>query len=240
MLTIFITEIKNRLLLTIFSTIYTFIICYSYKETLLFFTIKPNFFYIKSNLFYFIATNITDIFSTYIKLSYFIVIQCFIVFGFYHIIKFILPGLYNKEIKKLNFFVSISMFLWFITFLLFNKLILPFSWNFFFSFQNPTKSNTINMFFEAKLTEYIELYIQIYYSCFLIWLFFVSILILLNSLNNKIKFIKKSRKLFYVLFYFIATIITPPDIFSQIFLGNFFILFFEIAIIITIVQKFIK
>lgn len=241
MLTIYILEIKNRFLLSIFSTVLIIITCYCYKETLLFFSVKPNIIDLKSKVFYFIVTNITDILSTYLKLCYFIGIQGFILILLYHFIKFLTPGLYTNEIKKIKLCLFISVNLWFILFMFFYKFILPITWNFFFSFQHSTSSlYNINLFFEAKLTEYIDFYILIYCNCMFIWLFFVSIILLLNFLTYKTQFIKKSRKIFYIIFYFIATIITPPDIISQIILGNVFILFYEIAIITTILQKLLK
>lgn len=240
MLTNYILEIKNRFLLTIYSTFLTLITCYCYKETLLYFSVKPNIINLKSKVSYFIITNITDILSTYLKFCYFIAVQSFIIVLCYHFIKFLMPGLYLNEIKKIKFYIFICGILWVIIFFFF-KFILPITWNFFFSFQYSTSSHyNINLFFEAKLTEYIDFYILIYCNCLFLWLFFISIIMLLNFLPYRIQFVKKSRKIFYIIFYFIATIITPPDVISQIIIGNVFIIFYEIVIVINILQNLFK
>ena len=68
-LTIYIIETKNRLILLLFSFILCFITSYCYRETLLFLTIK-NLKFDQNNSFYFISTNLTEIITSYIKLSY--------------------------------------------------------------------------------------------------------------------------------------------------------------------------
>jgi hypothetical protein len=61
----YILEIKNRLFLLLFTCVSTLVICYLYKETLIFLLVKSNIFF--SNNFYFIFTNVTEIFSVYIQ-----------------------------------------------------------------------------------------------------------------------------------------------------------------------------
>jgi len=74
MLKLYFLEIRNRIGLIILSWLLVFFVCYYYKETLLFLFIKP---FIKLYLgchstSYFIATNLTEIFSSYMLISFFI------------------------------------------------------------------------------------------------------------------------------------------------------------------------
>jgi hypothetical protein len=68
MLFSYFSEIKNRIILLLLTWISTFYICYTYKEILLFVFIKPSLILSKLNNLYFITTNITEIFITYINL----------------------------------------------------------------------------------------------------------------------------------------------------------------------------
>jgi len=73
MLLYYFLELKNRILLIILTWSGIFIICYNYKEILLYIIIKPSFnTYYKLNKIYFITTNVTEIFNTYIYLANFI------------------------------------------------------------------------------------------------------------------------------------------------------------------------
>jgi len=61
--------------------------------------------------------------------------------------------------------------------------------------------------------------------------FFVIFVLILNYIKNKIKFLRDSRKIWYLLFILFSTLITPPDVLSQLttFFGLF--LFLEVLII---------
>lgn len=124
-------EIRNRAILIIFSWIATVIVAYLNKETLLFLSIKPNLSLFEKTSFYFIATNITDIFSAYLSLAYLVGFQLTFIFSLYHIKTFIIPALYEAEHKKLILFTYLSISLWGFSLLLLNTVVLPFCWNFF-------------------------------------------------------------------------------------------------------------
>ena len=90
----FYNEIKNRTSLIFLSWFSSFIACYTYRETILFLTIKNIRNTNKNNSLYLISTNITEIFSNYFKLAYFISIQFTIIIILYQITIFLSPGLY--------------------------------------------------------------------------------------------------------------------------------------------------
>ncbi len=229
-------EIRNRILLTCFSWIVTLIISYLNKEVLLFISIKPTLFLFKNSSFYFIATNLTDIFSTYIDLIYLITISLTSIFFYYQILTFFLPALYVVEIKTIKFYSLLSFILWLFGLQLLNNVILPFTWYFFSSFQNSS-INGVNIFLETRINDYLSFYILLYW----VLTFFSQILLLfsfvLNILEDRLEFIKNTRKFFYLIFLLIATFLTPPDIISQILVGVGFSLVYELLIIITILKS---
>jgi len=233
----YILELKSRILLLVFSWIITFFTCYKYKKILFFLLIKINtkLYYLKS--FYFISTKLTDVFSIYVQLSYFVSIHLFIFLLFYHVLVFISPGLFNSEYKTIKFTFFLGSFFCLLGFFILNIYILPYIWSFFLSFQNNHSSQSVNIFFEAQIIEYFKFYIYIHYLTVIVSQVFVLILIILHFTKNKIDFVTKTRKIVYFGFLILATIITPPDVISQIIICIGFILFYEFLIIIVVLKN---
>jgi len=230
-------EIRNRIILISFAWLITVMFAYFNKETLLFLSIKPNLGSFKETPFYFIATNITDIFSVYLSLTYLVGFQLTFIYFLFHVQDFFVPALYRIERKNLTLSFKLSFILWLLSLLLLNKIILPFCWNFFTSFQNQSIPS-VNIFFEIRITEYLSLYVITYYITVLIGQCFLFLFLLLSVLNNKLLFVRNTRKIFYLIFFILATLITPPDVISQLILGSAFILIYELVIVIIIAINF--
>jgi sec-independent protein translocase protein TatC len=211
------------------------IVAYTNKETLLFLIVKSNSVIYYDKQFYFIATNLTDLFSVYLDLSYFIAFQITIVFGLVQLKLFFLPALYSTERKQFILIYRTCILFWVLSIIFLNKIVLPLCWDFFSKFFNHY-NYTVTIFLEIKVTEYLSFFITTYYVTVLLGQAFVILFLVINVSKNKLLFIKTTRKLFYLFFLIIATILTPPDVISQLFLSGIFILIFEI-LIITIILK---
>lgn len=230
-------EIRNRFCLLLHGWGITAIICYLYKETLLFLLIKPNFFLIDFTLVYFIFTNVTEILSAYIKLIFFITNQIFIFCFLYHVLLFLSPGLYYFEYTFLKQVLFTSYIFSFLSITILNNVILPGCWFFFLSFQKTVTNHTINLFFEAKINEYISFYINLYFICYLNCQMFMILILFLMYTKGDLRVIKKFRKIFYLLFIIFATIITPPDIISQLMLSICIVSIYEVLVYIVLISK---
>ena len=62
-------ELRNRSILIFINWFFSIICCYYYKETLLYLIVRLN--SLNKYLLYFISTNITEVFMTYLKITYF-------------------------------------------------------------------------------------------------------------------------------------------------------------------------
>nr|QXV92931.1 SecY-independent transporter protein [Nitzschia anatoliensis] len=229
-------EIKNRFVLVSFAWIFNFNTCYYYKETILFLLINTNNAFLSLNdQPYFIFTNVTEVFHVYFELVLFCSNQIALVILFYQLSMFLSLGLYQFEFTKLKFALQLFIITWLISSTLLFKIIIPFSWKFFLSFQE-TSLNTqlLSFFFEAKLNEYLEYLIKLYYLCLVSCQFLVVIIVSLINLNDKLRRTKIFRKLFYLIFIVFSTIITPPDVFSQVFISSLLILVYEL---LTLLKK---
>lgn len=228
------TEIKNRILLILFAWLLCLNICYYYKETILFILVNSNNSLLElDNKPYFIFTNVTEIFYVYLELILFVANQIALIILIYQILMFLALGLYQFEFLKLKFAFQIFTITWLFSFLLLLNVIVPFSWNFFLSFQEKMyNSQSIDLFFEAKLSEYLQYFISLYYICLINCQFLTVLVVTLTNLSEKLKKTKIFRKLFYLIFVVFSTIVTPPDILSQLCISSFLILLYEFLILL--------
>ena len=91
----YLQEIKIRLFLLFLTWLFTVLISYAYKEVLLCVILQVTENY--NSDFYFIFTNVTEIFSVYIKLIKFLGNQILFLYFFYHLFGFFSPALFKTE-----------------------------------------------------------------------------------------------------------------------------------------------
>jgi len=222
-------EIKNRCFLLSTCWVFTLLVCYFYKETILFLLINSSDYAEQ----YFIFTDISEIFYVYLQLTFFISNQTVLLMLIYHSLIFLSSGLYKSEYEKLQFAFKTYLFSWICSIILLNKIIIPVSWNFFLSFQ---EADGLSFFFEAKIIEYLNYFTNLYYICFLNCQLLAAITLLLNNYSKNMNRIRKFRKLFYMIFVIFSTLTTPPDIISQVLMSASLITFYEILLFLSILR----
>jgi sec-independent protein translocase protein TatC len=111
-------------------------------------------------------------------------------------------------------------------------LLIPITWYFFLSFQNLNLKHSFNLHFEAKLKEYLNFYISSYFLYLFYFQFFIFLILFLNYTNFNIKKIKKFRKFNYYCLVVLSTAISPPEVLSQLYVGLFIILVYELSLFI--------
>lgn len=231
----YLKEIQYRLFFSFIAWCFMLIICYHFKETLLYLFIRPS-----SNLdklfFYFVTTNVTEIFNTYIQISYFISNQLILLFLIYQSLIFISEGLYEFEYNYLKFVTIIITFCWFISLIILNCLIFPISWKFFLTFQEESLVKNNIFHFETKLSEYVVFYESIYYLSYFVCQTFTLVLLLFCFAKTSVQFIKKVRKPFYFLCFLFATLVTPPEIIFQLITGISIIIIYELITFILVLK----
>lgn len=229
-------EIKNRVSLLIVTILSVFSTSYYYKYQIIIIIIISNPELPKETLNYFIFTSITELFTLYIMLSFFLTTQVLYYSFFYHVICFLSSGLYRKEYMSCKLVFKISIALGVFGFLGFQKILIPLLSHFFLSFQFYT-SNSINFYFEAKIYDYILFYKDTYFNFFLSFQSSIFLILLSNYISKNINHLKNTRKFLYLMLLFFSTAITPPDIFSQILLFLCLSLAFEISVFFNIFKQ---
>jgi sec-independent protein translocase protein TatC len=227
-------EIKNRFFLLIICWGFVSMVCYLYKEPILFLLIKSSsYLQVSNDKPYFIFTDISEIFYVYLQLTFFISNQVVIAMLFYHTLLFLSSGLYQFEYRKLQFAFKVFILAWLSSIFLLNKFIIPLSWSFFLSFQ---QTENISFFFEAKIVEYFNYFTNLYYICFINCQILTVITLLLNNFSKNLKKIRKFRKLFYLIFVIFSTLTTPPDIISQVLVSVSLIASYELLLFSNILK----
>lgn len=191
-------------------------------------------------LFYFIFTDVTEVFSVYIKLVFFVVNQVLVFYLLYHSLIFISPGLYKSEYSYLTFVFKVSISFFLLSAVIFNKFLFPFSWKFFLSFQEFILLNFFVLHFEAKLVEYLDFYVTLYCICILYFQVFMFLVLFFDYVKRELKTIQSFRKVFYFFFVVFSTLATPPDVFSQLLLSSCLVLGYEVLMFYFIIRSFIK
>lgn len=230
-------EIKNRLLIVFFVFLSILLTTYIYKEILIFLIIKPQNIFNKLSYNYFIFTNVTDVFSIYLKVIYFITIQITFITFIYQFTAFISNALFKYEYYFLISFLKTFIVFWSLSIFLTSYILIPFSWNFFFSFQELIVNKFMELHFEPKINEYFEFCLSIYYISLFYSQLFASLFFLILFFSKNLKNTKNWRKVYYYSFLVFSTLISPPEILSQILTCLILILFYEFLILITIFKK---
>lgn len=231
-------ELQYRIFLIFLNAISVAIVCFYYKNILLYSIISFSNNSKNSEAVCFIFTEVTEVFSVYIELVFFIVFQIIIITVLYHLLIFLSLGLYKTEHKKIKFVFKTFFFYWVFTIMLLNNVLVSLSWSFFSNFKEVNLDVPVLFLnFEAKISEYVTYYISFYYICFFNCCILTLLTLWVNYLSNELTKVKKLRKLFYFIFVILSTITTPPDVFSQVITSFFLIFCYEMLVLLKIFNK---
>ena len=238
-MTKFFIEIRNRTVLTLITCLSVFLTVYYYKKYLLSLILSINTNFLNKLFDYFIFTSITEIFSVYLKLDFLITSVVIYYTIFYHLICFLSYGLYKLEYNYIKSSFFFSIFFGWLSIFFCNYIFIPFLLRFFLSFHENT-ANDINFFFEARIMDYFLFYINSQLSCFSGFQIGVILILFSSYLGNNLNLLKNFRKIIYLFLLFISTVVTPPDVLSQILLFLFLLISFESLIFLTVFKKINK
>ena len=228
----YLLEIRNKFILltvTIFSIL---LVCYWYKEVLLFLVTQMH---INDENLYFIFTDVTELFSIYFRIVFFFSIQITFWYLCYHIFSFLSTSLYFREFKFISFLFKGATFFWFLSCLLSSYVLVPFGWNFFLSFQLQQ-----GFHFEARISEYFYFYNNAYFLCLTYCQLLIVLFIFLMDIQQNYLYIKRYRKFYYYLFLIFSTLVTPPDLISQLLTTFLVTAIYEIILLFSIFQFLFK
>lgn len=227
----YIKELQYRFFIIFYSIIINCLTIFSYKEQIAYLLGQH-----QANLFpYFIATNLTEIFFALFKLSLFLAFYLTYPIIILQLWLFILPGLYRYEYKMMRSFVILTIILFFVSTIITYKIFLPYCWEFFTSFELKAENTLISIHLETRLNEYLDFFIKGFLILNILFHIILAFIIIIKKINLDLLIFY--RKIVYLLIFSIATLATPPDIFSQLFIGFLLIFIYECFLITLFILK---
>ncbi len=217
-------ELRRRLIISFISIGVCFVICYFFSKELFEILMLP---LLKAmppeeKLIY---TGLPEAFFTYLKVAFLAGVLLSVPVIMYQLWMFIAPGLYDKEKRWVLpivflssvFFLGGALFGYFVVF--------PFGFKFFMGFASdfvkPLPSMKEYLGFSAKLLFAFGVVFELP--------LFVTFLAKLGIVN--VKFLRAQRKYAILLFFIFASILTPPDVITQIMMAGPLMLLYEVSIL---------
>lgn len=224
-----------------FAWFFVLLVSYIFKESLLFLFLKQSlYFAVSDKVPYLIFTDVTEVFSVYVSLIFFFGNQSLIFYLLYHALIFFSSGLYRFEYCCLVFIFKAGFFIFFLSVTLCNNILFPFSWNFFFNFRYFLTTESLTIHFEAKLLEYFVFYTNFYYLCVSYFQIILLFILFFSYANQEVLRFLFFRKFFYYFFVITSTLVTPPDVLSQLMLSTCLAFCYEILIFFIVLKGFVK
>lgn len=232
-------ELRRRLIFCLLFFLLAFGFSYYYSEAIYAFILKPlEQAYIgigdlkNKKLIY---TDLTEAFTTYLKLSVISSLFFSLPFILLQIYLFVAPGLYKKEKKIVLAIISFSPLLFFCGAAFVYYFIAPLAFRFFLGFERASNSGSfIAIELQAKIGEYLDLFSNLIFAFGLAFQLPIIMILLVRMGILSAEGLRKKRKYWIILIFIIAAIITPPDVISQIAMALPMCLFYELAIIICV------
>jgi len=243
----YIKEIILRFQYVLISFFFTLLLCYVYRNLLLYFlTFSILSKGVNSEILgvnYFIYTHPSELFSTYLLVVFYFSILLLLPYFLWNTLDFLKASLLTVEYLRLRILsVLLAMSILLFNFFCFINLF-PNFWFFFESFNSSSdKSNVLNFFLELRIQDYflfLNSFLRLTNIC-LFFLIFVYFLFSFYGLKNLLHW----KKLFIFMNIVFATLLSPPDVYSQLFIFSILMFNFEVLVFCYIfyhkVCKYIK
>jgi Sec-independent protein secretion pathway component TatC len=235
----YIKELVFRFQYYILSLFVVFSIAYCYRKVLFFLLTLP-LIEVSGNSFKNSESAFNSLIYTHpaelFKIHFFLMLLVSLIFGlfqlFWHFADFVKTSLSVREYNKL---LNSLLFLFFVVFssnLFFYFVLFPKFWFFFQNFNFSSDTETLNFFLELKVQEYFKFVLDFLYTIniFILILYALTFLILFFGLEKFIYW----KKLFIFVNIVFATLLSPPDVYSQLVILIILSVFLELLVFVNI------
>jgi sec-independent protein translocase protein TatC len=221
-----IKELRKRLIISTIALIIIFFICFSIYEPILNFIIKPVKDILPNNI-NIIALEIQETFLTAFKVSFFSAFLLSLPIILSQIWLFINPALYEHEKRLLIPFVFFTTIMFILGSSFAYYIVIPYAFDFLINFGNNV------VFIMPSISKYVSFFTKILFGfgiCFQlpVIIFFLAKISLVND-----KMLKDFFKYAIIIIFIFASILTPPDIITQLLMATPLIILYIISIYIA-------
>ncbi|MBW1765861.1 MAG: twin-arginine translocase subunit TatC [Deltaproteobacteria bacterium] len=223
-------ELRKRLIACSIAVGFGFVIAYIFSESLFQVLISP----LKTIMpegDRLIFTNLPEMFFTYLKTGFIAGILLVSPFIFYQMWMFIVPGLYQREQRYVVPFVVFSTILFVGGSLFGYFIVFPFGFKFFIGFANE------NIQALPSVKQYFTFATKLLFAFGIVFELPVVIFFLAKMGIVTPDFLRQKRKYAILLTFVTASILTPPDVITQLMMAGPLIILYEVGIIIAGMAK---
>ena len=234
------TELRQRLIHSLFFLIVLFVICYTFSDHIYGFLVDPYANAVKGDGVErrLIFTALQETFLTYLKVSFFAAFFSTSPFILIQVWKFVAPGLYKHEKKAIMPYLVLTPILFLLGGMLVYYLIMPLAIKFFLSFESAGLSTNLPIQLEAKVNEYLSLVMKLIFAFGLSFQLPVVLSLLARVGFVDSDFLKTRRKYVVIIIFTAAAVLTPPDPITQIGLAVPLLILYELSIFsVKLIEK---
>jgi sec-independent protein translocase protein TatC len=223
-------ELRKRLVAASIALGGGFVVCYIFSEKLFQILISP----LKAVMpegDRLIFTNLPEMFFTYIKTAFIAGAMLVSPFIFYQLWLFVAPGLYQNERKYVIPFVFFSTLLFVGGSLFGYFVVFPFGFKFFMGFAND--------YIQAlpSVKQYFSFSTKLLFAFGIVFELPVVVFFLAKMGLVTPEFLRVKRKYAILLTFVMASILTPPDVITQMMMAGPLIILYEIGIFIAKIAR---
>lgn len=234
-LTAHIVELRKRILWSFLAMVFGTVLCFLFKEQIFSFLVQPfaDAMHKVGGTNRMISTGSTEIFMTYLRVSFFA--GCFLTFPFllWQVWMFVAPGLYKNEKQVFFPYLIATPVLFFLGGAMVYYLIMPAAWTFLLHFQSSGENTALRIDHEQSVGDYLSVVMTLIFVFGLSFQLPVLMTLMARAGLLGAQSMKNFRKYAIVVMFAIAAVITPPDVFSQIALAVPLCLLYELSIFLV-------
>ncbi len=224
-------ELRKRVLFSFAFLLLSFAVSYYFAEEIYRFLVAPLSDILEGQDRRLIYTGLAEAFFTYMKVAFYA--GLFISFPVFtwQFYRFLAPGLYKKEKYIALPFLLAAPVLFIAGGALVYYQIFPLAWTFFLSFESMGTNNSgLAIQLEARISEYLDLVIQLIFAFGLAFQLPILLLLLVKAGVITSQWLSAKRRYAIVAIFIFAAAFTPPDIISQIGLALPMLLLYECSV----------
>ena len=173
----------------------------------------------------FVNKEFGELFFMHIKISFIVGFICAFPYFFWEVWRFIRPGLYESERKATKFAVGVCSLLFFLGVMFGYFVISPFAITFLANYDLPGAGS-----FQPTLSSYLDYMVMLTLPVGLVFELPVIVYVLARLGLVTAAFMKSYRRHAIIVIIVIASVITPPDVASQILVSLPLLLLYQISI----------
>ncbi len=234
-LTSHVMELRKRILWSFLAMIFGTLLCFFFKEQIFSFLVQPfaDAMHKVGGTNRMISTGSTEIFMTYLRVSFFA--GCFLTFPFllWQVWMFVAPALYKNEKGVFLPYLIATPVLFFLGGAMVYYLIMPAAWTFLLHFQSTGENTALRIDHEQSVGEYLSIVMTLIFVFGLSFQLPVLMTLMARAGLLGAQALRNFRKYAIVIMFAVAAVITPPDVFSQIALAIPLCLLYELSILLV-------